>query len=150
MIKILKSLSVSMLSVMIVLCSMIPASAKEQLVITENNIQELNQFVKVENNQYVLDIPDYVIIDNNLKNDLIIKNKEINKIILEENYLINPETKVASPSIRTRAYGVNSISFIWNAVIVKMDAGLVRLLAGLGTGVGVGVALTKIAPALLH
>lgn len=150
MIKILKSLSVSMLSVVIVLCSMIPASAKEQLVITENNIQELNQFVKVENNQYVLDIPDYVIIDNNLKNDLIIKNKEINKIILEENYLINPETKVASPSIRTRAYGVNSISFIWNAVIVKMDAGLVRLLAGLGTGVGVGVALTKIAPALLH
>lgn len=143
--KILKCLSVSMLSVMMVLCSMIPASAKEQLIITEKNIQELDQFVKVENNQYVLDIPDYVIIDNNLKNNLIIKNKEINKIILEENYLINLETKIASPSIQTRAYGVNKISFSWNSIIVRMDAGLVRLLAGLGTGVGVGVALPKIA-----
>ena len=124
--RILKVFSVSLLSLMVSLCLMVPIKAEEQLIITENNIQELDQFITVEKNQFVLNIPEHVVISNELKTELIKKNTEINNIIKQENFVINPKTKIAEPLIQTRAYGENSISLSWNSIIIFMDAGLVQ------------------------
>ena len=148
--KILKILCICILSGFMGVCMVVPTFAQEKISVTENNVHDLDQFVGVENNQFVLEIPDHVIISDTLRRELIEKNSEINKVIKSENFVINPITKIAKPMIQLRAYGVNNISFTWNSIIIKMDAGLVKIIAraaGSGTMAGV-VALLKTFPAI--
>lgn len=79
--KIFKVLSISCLSLLIGMMMIVPASAEERLFISENNIQDLDQFVTVENNQFILKIPEYVIIDDNLRQKTIERVAHVNQDI---------------------------------------------------------------------
>ena len=114
--------------------------AKEKLFITKDNIKILDQFITVCNNQFVFDIPDYVVIDEQLKMKLTQMTDQINYLIKENNYYIDTVTKIAQPRIQPRAYGVNRITLSWNSIIIKMDAGMVKLVTKAVAAGGVAVA----------
>lgn len=112
--------------------------AKEKLFITKDNIKILDQFITVCNNQFVFDIPDYVVIDEQLKMKLTQMTDQINYLIKENNNYIDTVTKIAQPRIQPRAYGVNRITLSWNSI--KMDAGMVKLVTKAVAAGGVAAA----------
>lgn len=73
-------------------------------------------------------------------------NGAINGYIAHESLIINLDTKIASQSISTFKYGVNSISFSWNSIIFKLDAGMVELLAKAGAAGAVAIIVGAFPP----
>lgn len=145
---IIRVLSFFVLVLNIGITTISPVNAFSTNVIVIDNIEELDQFVNVTNNQYELTLPESVLIHNDLKNVVTDRIDQINKLIIDNDYYINPETKIAKPRIITRIYGVNSISMSWNSIIIKMDAGLVQLLLSAAAAGGIAGAVTAF-PALV-
>ncbi len=130
-----------LLSIMMIFSFSSPTHAKEKLVISSSNIQKLDPYVKVINNEFVLDLPDNIYLD---ENDFITTQRmiaEANKIVRENNLTIHPETKTAIIyGVQTRAWGKNDIEFHWNFARVYIDAGNLRIALTAGVG-GLGGAL---------
>lgn len=99
-------------------------------LLSEEQVQQIDSYVTVENNQFVLNLPN----NSNLTDQEIINAKslitEANKAVFESNAKINPLTKSASVyPIQTRAYGKNDIEVYWNFVRVYLDKGQAKALA---------------------
>ena len=62
----------------------------------------------------------------------------------ENNNYIDTVTKIAQPRIQPRAYGVNRITLSWNSIIIKMDAGMVKLVTKAVAAGGVAAPATAI------
>ena len=130
-----KMICVCILSGLMGICTLVSTSAQEKIMITKNNVHDSDQFVVVKNNQFVLDIPEYVVIEKTLLSNVIYSIKTSNTIISENSLMINESTKQASLStILSRLWGTNNVVFRWNSVTIYLDAGNTRLLAAGGVG----------------
>lgn len=80
--------------------------------LSQQQIQSIDKFVSVENNQYVLSIP----ANSGLTEQQITEaQKEIattNQAINKDNYSINPTTKIGESRITTRSYA-HEIDYLW-------------------------------------
>lgn len=133
-----------------------PVFAKEQSVpentqITSSssdystNLNELSQYVTVENNQYVMNLPNNADIPSNVINDANAMINYSNQQIKQNNLTIDPVSKIASSSgIQTRSWGKNKVEFHWNYVRVYIDAGNLRLYYQVGVA-ALGGALAAVA-----
>lgn len=145
MLKKLKTSFITALTFFLLVTFALPINAEESLFINEDNINELEQFIEVVENQFVLNIPENVVILDSVKNEVLDQLEENNRLIEENYFYIDPVTKISEAQIMTMAYGYNSVKITWNSIIVKIDAGLLKVLANLATGVGVGAIAIKLA-----
>ncbi|MEG0410083.1 MAG: hypothetical protein RR538_03895 [Erysipelotrichaceae bacterium] len=134
-------------------CAATPLSAKESSIdavaeTTANNytyLSELDKYVSVKDNKFILNIPENVDISQEVRyaaeQQIAISNQKIN----ENNLTIDPNTKTAhTSSISPRKWGKNDMQFGWNYVRVYIDAGNLRLILAGGVG-AVGGALAALA-----
>lgn len=148
--KFIKSFAIILMTTLMGFTVIPPAFAQEnsnEIIITQNAIDNIDKYVDVENNQYVLNLPYNITIDEELKQVVLNKMNAVNTYISKESLRINNITKIATQTIFSRKYGVNSISFSWNSIIFNMDAGLVQLLLKAGLA-GAAVALAAAFPPL--
>lgn len=139
----LLSLLVSIMTVFSL--AIMPISAKEKVVIESENYEELDRYIEVVNNEYVLNLPDNVYLENDDLANVEKMLTESNNAIRENDLTINPNTKTAILSgVQTRAWGKNDIEFHWNFVRVYIDAGNLRIALTVGVG-GLGGALAFLA-----
>lgn len=111
-----------------------PQTASEKLP-----YQNFDPYVKVKNNQYVLQLPQAAQVS---AVDIIAVNAYISKantIVAEDNLTINPETKVASTSsFSLYSAGVNKVTVHWNYARVYLSKSTVNnAIAGATSGLGV-------------
>ena len=145
MLKKLKTSFITALTFFLLVTFALPINAEESLFINEDNINELEQFIEVVENQFVLNIPENVVILDSVKNEVLDQLEENNRLIEENYFYIDPVTKISEAQIMTFAYGFNSVKITWNSIIVEIDAGLLKVLANLATGLGVGAIAIKLA-----
>lgn len=142
-----KILSMLMSIIMMFSFSMLPTQAKEKLVITSSDYHEVDPYIEVVDNKFVLNLPDNIYIEDE---NLVIINELINKSneeIAKNNLIIDLNTKSATLSgVSTRAWGKNDIEFYWNFARVYIDAGNLRIALTVGVG-GLGGVLSYLATA---
>lgn len=97
-------------------------------------MDELTPYIDVKNNKFILNLPNDVKISQDLRKKVDSQLKLTNEQIREENYLIDKESKIASPAneIQFYAAGKTSIKFYWNRARVYISAFALR--AGLASG----------------
>lgn len=121
-------------------------TSPEEITYTVENIsqgmEELDPYVKVENNSFVLRLPQHIHLSLELANMLTNYLNEVNKSILDNNLRINPENgRVYDPtSINYRSYGKNAVYFHWNYLEIYLDAGMVQNISTTGVGALWGIA----------
>lgn len=79
-----------------------------------SNLDLLDPFVKVENNQYILKLSDNVKFSEQLISEAKKQIEVTNTTIKEKGLTINPETKTAYMGSLLRAAGKNSVTVHWN------------------------------------
>lgn len=150
--KMFKRLVVFVLSLCIFAGNINGVSAQEAVVpnnqheVTEKVVNDVDQYVTVVDNQYVLELPDNYDIGSQELDLLKDKMDVINAYIANGNLKIDLDTKIASQTISTFKYGVNSISFSWNSIIFKLDAGMVELLAKAGAAGALAIVIATFPP----
>ena len=98
-------------------------------MITEiKNIDEFDKFIIVQNNKYVLNIVDETVFNQEDLETVKLMVEKANETIVNEDLIINPSNKIATPRIATRAYGKNAIEFHWNYARIYLDAGQTKAL----------------------
>lgn len=113
----IKVFSAFCLTILLVIVTTVPVSANSSIVISESNIDDLEPYIQVDGNQYVLELPDNVIISEETLSTVNESISKINQHIVFENLYINPETKSAlqiSGNQLSRAYEKNHITWRWN------------------------------------
>lgn len=112
-----------------------------------DNLEELDPYISVKNNLFVLDLPSNITLSKELENKLIEILGSTNKFIQNNDYVIGID-KVARPKneIITRAYGKNAFYLHWNYFEIWMDAGLTKNLAIAGTAGVLGALAAAIPP----
>ena len=82
---------------------------------TAEELQSLDQFVSVENNQFVLNLPDYVEIDDATYNALVSSIDTANTEVVNNNATIDPNTKTINTNEMTlfATKGYSSKKFWW-------------------------------------
>lgn len=105
----------------------IPVYAEEKSVYLDNNKEknynEFDKFIIVQNNKYVLNIVDETVFNQEDLETVKLMVEKANETIVNEDLIINPSNKIATPRIATRAYGKNAIEFHWNYARIYLDAG---------------------------
>lgn len=107
------------------------------------NMNELDPYIKVIDNQYVMDLPQNIILSEELNQEVTQQLNSTNKFILENDYIIGDD-KVAKPRISTRAYGSTYVHPHWNYLEIGLDAGVVSAIVSAGVGSGVTVLITMV------
>lgn len=111
----------------------------------ENNIitdlESVDPYIYVQNNQYVLNLPSNVTIPQEIKTQVDELVAASNSIIKDQKLFINPETKIARPLIQTYAAGKNAVEMHWNYARVYLNKKTVNslvhaTLSGGSTAVG--------------
>lgn len=112
--------------------------------------EELEEYIKVQNNQFVLDLSKGIVLSDELNTKIAHQLETTNTIIRESNYIVDVNTKIARPKneISSRKYGKNAIYFHWNYVELWMDGGLVNTIAKAGAA-GAVVAIAAAFPPLV-
>lgn len=109
-----------------------PVYAEEKSVYLDNNKEknynEFDKFIIVQNNKYVLNIVDETVFNQEDLETVKLMVEKANEIIVNEDLIINPSNKIATPRIATRAYGKNAIEFHWNYARIYLDAGQTKAL----------------------
>lgn len=104
----------------------IPVYAEEKSVYLDNNKEknynEFDKFIIVQNNKYVLNIVDETVFNQEDLETVKLMVEKANETIVNEDLIINPSNKIATPRIATRAYGKNAIEFHWNYARIYLDA----------------------------
>lgn len=110
----------------------IPVYAEEKSVYLDNNKEknynEFDKFIIVQNNKYVLNIVDETVFNQEDLETVKLMVEKANETIVNEDLIINPSNKIATPRITTRAYGKNAIEFHWNYARIYLDAGQTKAL----------------------
>lgn len=110
----------------------IPVYAEEKSVHLDNNKEknynEFDKFIIVQNNKYVLNIVDETVFNQEDLETVKLMVEKANETIVNEDLIINPSNKIATPRIATRAYGKNAIEFHWNYARIYLDAGQTKAL----------------------
>lgn len=110
----------------------IPVYAEEKSVYLDNNKEknynEFDKFIIVQNNKYVLNIVDETVFNQEDLETVKLMVEKANETIVNEDLIINPSNKIATPRIATRAYGKNAIEFHWNYARIYLDAGQTKAL----------------------
>lgn len=94
----------------------------------EKNYNEFDKFIIVQNNKYVLNIVDETVFNQEDLETVKLMVEKANETIVNEDLIINPSNKIATPRIATRAYGKNAIEFHWNYARIYLDAGQTKAL----------------------
>lgn len=127
--KLLLSLSLAILPYNLI---SIPVYAEEKSVYLDNNKEknynEFDKFIIVQNNKYVLNIVDETVFNQEDLETVKLMVEKANETIVNEDLIINPSNKIATPRIATRAYGKNAIEFHWNYARIYLDAGQTKAL----------------------
>lgn len=109
-----------------------PVYAEEKSVYLDNNKEknynEFDKFIIVKNNKYVLNIVDETVFNQEDLETVKLMVEKANETIVNEDLIINPSNKIATPRIATRAYGKNAIEFHWNYARIYLDAGQTKAL----------------------
>lgn len=109
-----------------------PVYAEEKSVYLDNNKEknynEFDKFIIVQNNKYVLNIIDETVFNQEDLETVKLMVEKANETIVNEDLIINPSNKIATPRIATRAYGKNAIEFHWNYARIYLDAGQTKAL----------------------
>lgn len=109
-----------------------PVYAEEKSVYLDNNKEknynEFDKFIIVQNNKYVLNIVDETAFNQEDLETVKLMVEKANETIVNEDLIINPSNKIATPRIATRAYGKNAIEFHWNYARIYLDAGQTKAL----------------------
>lgn len=109
-----------------------PVYAEEKSVYLDNNKEknynEFDKFIIVQNNKYVLNIVDETVFNQEDLETVKLMVEKANETIINEDLIINPSNKIATPRIATRAYGKNAIEFHWNYARIYLDAGQTKAL----------------------
>lgn len=109
-----------------------PVYAEEKSVYLDNNKEknynEFDKFIIVQNNKYVLNIVDETVFNQEDLETVKLMVEKANETVVNENLIINPSNKIATPRIATRAYGKNAIEFHWNYARIYLDAGQTKAL----------------------
>lgn len=109
-----------------------PVYAEEKSVHLDNNKEknynEFDKFIIVQNNKYVLNIVDETVFNQEDLETVKLMVEKANETIVNEDLIINPSNKIATPRIATRAYGKNAIEFHWNYARIYLDAGQTKAL----------------------
>lgn len=101
------------------------------------NLNELDPYIQVKDNRYVLTLPSNVILSDELECKVDESLKVANEFIKKNNYEIG-SNKIAHPKneIIPMVYGRNAFYIHWNYFEIWMDAGLVKNVVNAGvTGV---------------
>ena len=110
----------------------IPVYAEEKSVYLDNNKEknynEFDKFIIVQNNKYVLNIVDETVFNQEDLETVKLMVEKANETIVNEDLIIDPSNKIATPRIATRAYGKNAIEFHWNYARIYLDAGQTKAL----------------------
>lgn len=110
----------------------IPVYAEEKSVYLDNNKEknynEFDKFIIVQNNKYVLNIVDETVFNQEDLETVKLMIEKANETIVNEDLIIDPSNKIATPRIATRAYGKNAIEFHWNYARIYLDAGQTKAL----------------------
>lgn len=110
----------------------VPVYAEEKSVYLDNNKEknynEFDKFIIVQNNKYVLNIVDETVFNQEDLETVKLMVEKANETIVNEDLIINPSNKIATPRIATRAYGKNAIEFHWNYARIYLDAGQTKAL----------------------
>ena len=110
----------------------IPVYAEEKSVYLDNNKEknynEFDKFIIVQKNKYVLNIVDETVFNQEDLETVKLMVEKANETIVNEDLIINPSNKIATPRIATRAYGKNAIEFHWNYARIYLDAGQTKAL----------------------
>lgn len=110
----------------------IPVYAEEKSVYLDNNKEknynEFDKFIIVQNNKYVLNIVDETVFNQEDLETVKLMVEKANETIVNEDLIINPSNKIATPRTATRAYGKNAIEFHWNYARIYLDAGQTKAL----------------------
>lgn len=135
----------------------------QPLAIENNNFearpyQNFDNYVQVQNNQYVLELPQNMKVNKNDIDNVSSYISKANQIIAEEHLTINPNTKIATktfedPSqVGVRSAGKNHVDVYWNYArvflsknsvnnIIAGGSGGLGALVGFIPGVGLGAAV---------
>lgn len=109
-----------------------PVYAEEKSVYLDNNKEknynEFDKFIIVQNNKYVLNIVDETVFNQEDLETVKLMVEKANETVVNEDLIINPSNKIATPRIATRAYGKNAIEFHWNYARIYLDAGQTKAL----------------------
>lgn len=126
--------SILLLTFLMGFITVIPISA-ENIKISADNIETLDRYIIVVDNQYVLKLPDSVEISEELLNDVTKSISQTNEQIISEGLYLDPETKSAvqqlnnESMIGARSYGKNKVVWRWNSFTAYLDAGMVRMVS---------------------
>ncbi len=102
---------------------------------TKENLEILDPYVEVINNQYVLSIPKDVHINSSLLQQAQIMINKTNEVIQKENLTIDPVTKTATlydsaPVFYAYKQGVNKVTFHWNRARIYLSKSTVKAIKG--------------------
>jgi len=91
-----------------------------------NELENLDPYVKVEDNTYILELPKDIIVNPILEQEARTLIDKSNKIISEEQVTIDPTTKTATiyeSAIQPLAYkeGVNSVTLHWSHAKINLS-----------------------------
>ena len=105
-----------------------------------NDLESLDPYVTVENNTYVLELPQDVIVNPVLAQEAHNLIEESNKIVANEEAVIDPVTKTATiygSGVQTFAYkeGVNSVTLHWSHAKINLSKSTVEAVQGGSLGV---------------
>lgn len=112
-----------------------------------DQLEKLDPYITVKNNNFVLDLPDNITLSKKLENQVLESLKSTNQFINENNYEIGSD-KVARPRNEaiTRTYGKNAFYLHWNYFEIWMEAGLTKNLAIAGTTGAIAAIAVAIPP----
>lgn len=148
-------LMTSVLSLMLLISNVGIISADSvEIHYSKDNISEsyteLDKFISIINNEFVLDLPEYITLSDDVSRDVLRTLADSNAMISDLDIAIDPETQVAKHYTMdvgglSRAVGVSSINIYWNYINLKVSANMLRSIAGVITGILVGAAAAPLA-----
>lgn len=108
-----------------------------------SNWNELDPYVKIQNNSFYLDLPDNVELSSELYSAVTNHLSSINEEIKENDLTIDVKTRrvyLPNQTFSTRSYGKNAVYFHWNYLEIYLDAGMVQSITTTGVGALWGLA----------
>ena len=104
-------------------------SAESQVQLNQktiiNDIAQLEKYIVVENNQYVLTTPRDILVNPVLREQMLLSMNQSNTYIRENNFVINQQSKIAHSRHEVRSFGVTKVEVNWwglNIFLNKNDA----------------------------
>lgn len=108
-----------------------------------SNWSELDDYIKIHDNQFYLELPQNVRLSSDLYSKVKIHLSKINESIIKFDLQADEKTgRIYFPeqTVSTRAYGKNAVYFHWNYLEIYLDAGMVQNISSTGVAALWGIA----------